>query len=487
MKIFKRVLLGVGILLILLISIVAIRTFTAKSNQVTGVKPAEKISFNDEKIKNHLSQALQFKTVSYTDASKFDYSEFEKLIKYIEQSYPNVHKSLKKELVNNYSLLYTWEGTDKSLKPIVLTAHMDVVGVEEETKDQWLHLPFSGDFADGKIWGRGARDNKCQVMSILESVEYLLENNFSPKRTIYLGFGHDEEVLGINGADKIAEVLKSRSVAPECVIDEGGAIVQKEIPGIKGKTALIGIGEKGYLTLELSVNIEGGHSSTPSKSNSIGVLSNSIYKLQKNNFPTSLIAVKPMLEYVASEMGLPFKSVSRNLWLTGGIVKNIMEANPDSNAMIRTTGVVTMFNTGFKDNVIPTYASATMNFRILPGDTVDSVIKHVKDVIDDSRVKIKTIGFSNNPMPLSSTDTASFKKIQTSIKQVFPDTISVPYFVTGGTDIKHYSGLTPNLYRFTPSFKEEDEKSHGINERIPLENYKEYISFFVHLIKNFQN
>ncbi|MCX8129411.1 MAG: M20 family peptidase [Clostridia bacterium] len=487
MSIIKKTLLIVGVVLIIFFTIIIVRTITFKSKQIKEVKPIDMIKFNDERIINHISQALKYKTISFTDATKFDYNEFDKLNEYIEQSFPNIHKNLKREIVNQHSLLYTWEGKDRTLEPIMLTAHTDVVGVEEETENDWIHSPFSGDIADGKIWGRGARDNKSQVTSILEAVEYLLGNGFTPKRTIYIALGHDEEVLGINGAAKIAELLKSRKVTLDCVIDEGGAIQDKAIPGIKEKVALIGIGEKGYLTLELSVNTKGGHSSSPVKSTSVGILSNAIVCLEKSRFSSSLIGIKPMFEFAAPEMKFPYNMIASNLWATGGIIKKIMDTSPETNASIRTTGVVTIYGGGFKDNVIPSYASATMNFRILPGDTVDSVIKHVKEIIDDSRVNTSVIGFNNNPPPVSSVETNSFKKIQASIKQVFPDTISVPYLVTGGTDSKHYSVLTPNLYRFTPSIKEKDENSHGINERIPIDNYKQYIMYYIQIIKNFQN
>ncbi len=486
MKIVKRILFALAALLLVFISVVAVRTITFKSNQTTDVKPMEKLKLSESKIVNHLSQAIRYKTVSYTDPDLFNYDEFDKLIRYIEQAFPKTHKVLKREIVNKHSLLYTWEGTDKALKPIVLIAHMDVVGVEKETEKDWIHGPFSGEVADGKIWGRGARDNKSQVMSALEAIEYLLANNFTPKRTIYIAFGHDEEVLGVNGAEKIAQLLKSRKIKPDCVIDEGGAIQKNAVPGIKGNVALIGTGEKGYLTLRLSVNAEGGHSSTPSKNTSVGILSRAIVRLDNNKFSSSLIGVKPMLEYAASYMKFPYNVMASNLWATGGIIKKVMAASPDTNAMIRTTGVVTIYSGGFKDNVIPSYASVVMNFRLLPGDTTVSVIKHVKKVINDSRVKISVTGFNNNPPPVSSVKTKSFKILQTSIKQVFPDTICVPYLVTGGTDSKHYAVLTPNLYRFTPSIKEKDEESHGINERIPIKNYKQYIAYYIQMIKNFQ-
>jgi len=484
MNILKNALkITVGIILVI-VAVILIKTFTVESKQVRTENTNLDIKLDINKASKNLSQALQFNTISYTDSDEFDYDEFSELRQFIVETYPNVKVNLKKETVNQNSLLYTWEGKNSDLKPLILCAHMDVVGVEESTLDEWKYQPFSGTIAEGKIWGRGARDNKCQVFSILESVEYLIGNGYKPERTIYLAFGHDEEVLGVNGAAKIAELLEKRGVTAECLIDEGGAIVEKSIPGVNGKVALIGTAEKGYLTLKISTSMEGGHSASPTKQTAIGSISAAIAKVEEYQFNGTLDYVRPMFEYAAAEVSFPMKAIYSNLWLTKGLLQNIMESSPDTYGSIRTTKVATVFNAGFKDNVIPQEASSLINLRLMPGETIEDTIQTITDIIDNDKIKIEKVGYSNEAPETSPTDTDSFRIIQQSLKDVFLDCISVPYFITGGTDAKHYKNITKNIYKVTPSIKEKDEDGHGVNERIPIDNYEEYIKVFIQLIKN---
>lgn len=485
MKIFNNVLKITGCIVLIILVVIVIRTLTIPSKQVKVDNANLTINLDMDKASRNLSHALQFKTISYTDPVEFDYDEFSRLRQFIDETYPKVATNLKKETVNQNSLLYTWEGTNNSeLKPLVLCAHMDVVGVEETTLDEWKYPPFSGAIAEGKIWGRGARDNKCQVFSILEAVEHLLGSGYTPARTIYLAFGHDEEVLGVNGAAKIAELLNKRGVAAECLIDEGGAIVEKSIPGVSGKVALIGTAEKGYLTLKISTSMEGGHSADPNRETAIGAISSAITKLDKHQFDGTLDYVQPMFQYAAAEASFPMKAVYSNLWLTGRIIQNIMESSPDTYSSIRTTKVATVFNAGFKDNVIPQESSALINLRLMPGDRIEDTIHTTNGIINNDNIKVETVGYYNEARKQASTDNDSFRAIQKSLKQVFPDSISVPYFISGGTDAKHYTSITKNLYNVTPSIKEKDEEGHGVNERISIDNYEEYIKVFIQLIRN---
>ncbi|MBP1761222.1 MAG: family metallo-hydrolase [Firmicutes bacterium] len=473
------------IVLSLFIAVICINILFGKDNQIGDITPTAGINLAPDQASHRLADAIKFRTISYRDPGKFDYSQFEEFHSYLKTSFPLVHQTLRLEKVNQYSLLYTWQGTDNSLKPVILAAHFDVVDIERDTLSQWQHAPFSGDISAGKIWGRGARDNKSQVMAILEAVEYMLKNGVTPKRTIILAFGHDEEVLGTNGAQKIAELLKSRNIVPECVIDEGGAVVENTIPGLKGKTALIATAEKGYLTLELSINKESCHSAEPEKQTTIGIICEAIVKLQNNPFPATLHYVEPTLSYGIANMDFPYNVVFSNLWLTGGIVEKVLLQDNASAAMLRTTIAPTIIEGGYQDNVLPASAKAIINIRLLPGESVEHAIAKVAKTIDDPNIHIKRIGFSNVAPSPSPTYSQSFIILCRTIKQIFPDTVCIPWMTTGGTDSKHYAVLTPYIYRFTPSFKEKGEISHGMDERIPIDNYMQYIEFYVNLISNF--
>ena len=188
---------------------------------------------NPDQAAENLSRAIQFKTISHQDPAEDDPTEFLGFLQFLEETYPLIHETLTKEMVSDYSLLYTWLGSDTEAKPIVLMSHIDVVPIEPGTESDWTYPPFEGRIADGFIWGRGAQDIKCSLMGIMEAVETLLAQGYKPRGTIYLAFGQDEEVGGNRGAAQIAALLKSREIEAEYVLDEGGQIVKDVLPGLE--------------------------------------------------------------------------------------------------------------------------------------------------------------------------------------------------------------------------------------------------------------
>jgi carboxypeptidase PM20D1 len=229
-----------------------------------------------------LAGSLRIQTISSEDPAAFDPRTFSALHRYLQTAFPRVHARLARETVGTHSLLYTWPGSDASLNPILLIGHLDVVPVEPGTQKQWQHDPFGGRIADGFIWGRGAIDNKSAVVGTLEAVEMLLAEDFRPVRTVYLAYGHDEEVGGAAGARQIAALLKARGVELETVLDEGGVIGDGILPGIAEPVALVGIAEKGFVTIELSTRMAGGHSSLPPRQSAVGILSAAVARLEAN-------------------------------------------------------------------------------------------------------------------------------------------------------------------------------------------------------------
>ena len=216
--------------------------------------------------------ALRFRTVSYDDRSRFDADAFESLHVYLEENFPLVHQHAERELIAGYSLLFTLPGSDDSLKPVLFAGHTDVVPVDAITLDGWTHSTFDGTIADGKVWGRGAIDDKLTVLALLEALELLLGDGFTPERTIYLAFGHDEEVGGREGAAAIVEHLAAQGVELEYMIDEGGVVTEGMIRGIDRPVAIIGVAEKGYANSRLIVEEAGGHSSQPPAQTGLGIL-----------------------------------------------------------------------------------------------------------------------------------------------------------------------------------------------------------------------
>jgi carboxypeptidase PM20D1 len=449
------------------------------------VAPAPEVAI-PEGAADRLASSLRIQTISSEDPAATDAGAFATLHQYLQVSFPQVHAQLRRETVGTHSLLYTWPGTDSSLNPILLIGHLDVVPVETGTQKKWQHDPFGGRIADGFIWGRGAIDNKSAVLGTLEAVEMLLAEGFRPARTVYLAYGHDEEVGGAAGARQIAALLKARGIELEMVLDEGGVIGDGILPGIAEAVALIGIAEKGFVTIELSTRVDGGHSSLPPRQSAVGILSAAVARLETTPMGARLEGpTRQLFDRIGPRFPTIQRAVFANLWLTAPLVLRSLEKSPSTNAMVRTTTAPTIFQAGTKDNVLPSYARAVINFRILPGDTVATVLEHVRRAIDDSRVEVRTVGhFSAEPSAVSSTDSETFQMLERTIRSVVPDAIVAPYLVVVVTDARYYSGLSRNVFRFLPLrlTSRDLERIHGIDERIGVDEYETAIRTYRQLV-----
>ncbi len=472
---------GVAILAVVLVA----RAVRTPSKQV-AVAAAAPISVDADAAAARLAGALRLRTVSNQDPAQFDGSQFRALHAYLAEHFPRVHQALQREVINDYSLLYTWKGSGDD-QPVLLLAHLDVVPVDPSTEASWVHPPFSGDIADGSVWGRGAIDDKGSALAILEATEGLLADGYQPPRTVMLAFGHDEELLGEHGAMVMADLLKQRGVAPAFVLDEGGSILEGLFPGIASPVASVGMAEKGYVSVELTVDGTGGHSSIPPRRTAVGQLAAAIDRLEARPVPSNIdAAMGRSFEYIGPEMAFPLRLVFANLWLFRPLVEWQMARAPQTDATIRTTTAPTMFHAGVKENQLPTSARAVVNFRILPGDTVESVLEHVRSTVADPEVKVSVLGRGDDPSPVSDVNAPAFAYVNRAIRATNPDVVVSPFLVLGATDARHYGGLTPNVYRFVPMRTRADDipRFHGLNERIAVENYAGMIRFYHELLGN---
>jgi carboxypeptidase PM20D1 len=353
---------------------------------------------------------------------------------------------------------------------------MDVVPVEPGTENRWTQDPFGGRIVEGFIWGRGAIDDKSAVLGALEAVEMLLADGFRPARTVYLAYGHDEEIGGIGGARQIAALLRRRGVKLEMVLDEGGVVGDGILPGVREPIALVGVAEKGFLTIELTAHVDGGHSSLPPSQSAVGIVSAAVAQLEQNPMPARLEGpTRKMFDRVSPEFPLLQRALFANLWLTRALVIRTLQKNPATNAMVRTTTAPTVFQAGTKDNVLPSQARAVINVRILPGDSIATVLQHVDRVINDNRVEIRQRGrFSAEPSRVSSSDSESFKTLERTIRSVVPDAIVAPYLVVVATDARYYTELSDNVFRFVPLrlMSRDLERMHGIDARVGSREYE---------------
>jgi carboxypeptidase PM20D1 len=450
------------------------------------VTPAPRIPLDQAALAEHLAAALRFETISSADPAAVPRPEFERFQRWLAETYPRLHARLSLERVSGLSLLYTWKGRDPTLPPLLLLAHQDVVPVE--SPERWTEPPFAGRIDGGFVWGRGAIDDKASLLSICEAVELLLARGFEPARTVLLAFGHDEEVSGTQGATQIAALLSSRDIHPWFLVDEGGVILAPGlVPGIHGPVALIGVAEKGYVTLDVVAKAEGGHSSMPPRHTAAGILAKAVLALEDHPMPASIGGVSgSTFAYLAPEMPLLGRVLFANLWLFTAPLESLLSLQPSTNAFLRTTTAVTQLSGSPKDNVLPSEAVAGVNFRVLPGDTVDLVLRRARAVVDDPRVEVRlqTPGFE--PSPVSPVDSASFALLARTIRESFPDTIVAPSLVVGATDSRHYGQVTNEIYRFQPIPMDSSDlkRPHGIDERLSMESFADVVRYQVQLLEN---
>lgn len=473
----KKLLKLIGIIILFFIVVLLFNTLRTSSKQVASA-PIEKVNIAPD-IYENLSKAIQYKTISFSEEAIPDSTAFFGFHRFLKETFPNVHETLDLEKISDYSLLYKWKGSDNSKKPIILMSHMDVVPVDEPTIDAWEAGPFDGKITATEIVGRGTLDDKGTLIGLLEAVEQLLEESFQPKRTIYLAFGHDEEVGGANGAAKIAAYLKAQGVQALMTLDEGGFLAEDLIDGVEDDVAVVNLAEKGFASFKLIIETNGGHSSAPPKENTIGILAQAIVDLENNQRPYKLVTpIDYQLEYMAPELPFMQKLALSNTWLFKKPILEKLNAH--------TTTAPTIIGGGIKNNVIPTVAEATINFRILPGETIEIVEEHIKNTISD-KIKVERVGFLTNPSPVSSIESKGYKILQQTIRDVFPSSVVIPGLVGGGTDARYFYEVSDDVYRFYPIRLDPESltRFHGINEKIRKDNYKEIVLFSYHLIKRF--
>ena len=481
----KKILAAVCLLLLVVSAVLIYRAETFfKDSQLEPATGLEPVDLETVAAIRRFSQSLTIPTVSYDDRSQFDARAFLEFHDVLETSFPLVHAQARRTVVNDYSLVYEFPGTDPSLKPVLFMGHMDVVPVEDITLDDWSYPPFSGTVTDGIVWGRGSVDDKLTVVALMEAMETLLSDGHRPMRTVYFSFGHDEEVGGKDGAGEVAAWFGQKGISFDYVMDEGGAITQGMIAGLEQPVAIIGVSEKGYVNLVLTVNAPGGHSSQPPEHTALGILARAIVRVEDNKFPARLDPVEMTFEHVGAEMPFMTRLAMANLWLFSPLVEHKMLSSKDDAAGIRTTTAATMASGSPKSNILPTRATAVINFRILPGDTVDGVRQRVAKIIDDDRVEIAA-EFGTNPSTVSPVDSRGYELIASTIRGMDDDILVTPYMVRGGTDAKYFYELSPHVYRFMMLRIDPElvKYIHGIDERVAIDAYLEAVRFNYHLLR----
>ena len=434
-----------------------------------------------------LAHLVAIPTVSDTDADRVDLADHRAFQVQLEHEFPRAHALLEREQPGDFALLYTWRGRDPSLQAVAFLAHWDVVAVGAAAERNWTHPPFSGFTDDQFIWGRGTLDDKISVVALLEAVERLAAQGFSPQRTLYLCFGGDEEVSGIRGAGTIARTLTGRGTRLAAIFDEGGVVLDGFLPAVRGPVALVGIAEKGHLNIRLSTIHGAEDESSPEKS-ARGRINRAIDRIERSPFPSRLTdPVRELLRAVAPGVPWPARLLYRMPRLFSPILLRALATGTATEHLVRTTLSITLPRDGDMRGEHRHPATADITVRTLPGDSIDSVIHRFTRLVADRSVRFEPVpgDVPGEPVFPHALSARQFALVTEAVHAVFPESLCTPYLLNASTDSKHYLGLTGNIVRFTPIRLSMSDlrRVHGIDERVSHENLARAVEFYITLMQ----
>ena len=436
----------------------------------------------DDVLTEKLRTLVRIPTVSHADPAANDPAAFDAHLEALARLFPLLHERLELTRVEHHGLLFRWAGASPD-RPVVLMAHQDVVPVDPDSP--WRHSAFDAVVADGAVWGRGTLDDKGSLVAICEAVERLLARGFVPAQDVGLSFGAAEEVSG-RCAPAAVEVLRGRGVEPWFVLDEGGAVAADAFPGVAAPLAVVGVSEKGTTNLELRTEGRGGHSSMPSRMDTTARLARAILRLERSPFPARVHApTLEMLRRVAPHAPAPLRPLVANAHRAGPLLaRALVAAGPETAAMTRTTATVTTLSGSPALNVIASTARAGVNVRVLVGDTVASVVEHVRRAVRDDSVTVAVLE-AGEPSPVSPIDDDAFRLVEACIEEVFPDAVATPYIMMGATDARFFTAICPRVYRYTPFRMSRAQRAalHSFDERLGTADLADGMRWYQRLVE----
>ena len=475
MKYVLYVVLAVVAILVILLLAAVIRTALMKTKKADYV-PNPDPKRTDEYVKK-LSEMVQYETIS--KRGEVNTEKFLGFHKVLEKLFPTVHEKLEKTEIDG-NLLFKWKGKSSD-KPILIMSHQDVV----EATGEWKYPPFSGEVAEGKVWGRGTSDTKCTVMAFLQAAEELLKEGYTPDCDVYIASSCTEEIGG-DGAPKIVDYLDKQGVRLFLVCDEGGGIIQDPMAGIKGNFAMVGVFEKGYGDVKFIARSTGGHASAPPKNTPIARLSKFVAQVDKKNpFNVEFMPeVEAMFSKLAPYAGFGLRLIFGNLWLFKPLMKKLLPMiSAQAGAMLSTTIAFTMSEGSNGYNVIPQEASICANMRFIPHQGTDNSLEVITNLAKKYNIETEVV-YRGYPSPSVDINGEAFKMVESAINECFPGVGCSPYVVTGATDARFYSKICDSCVRFAPVIygPEQMKGMHGLDENIECNTLQGAVDFYKKII-----
>lgn len=464
----------------LFFAVILLRAACFRPKKCSAVS-AEPVEFDRQAAVNALSALIRCKTISYSDPSLEDDTEFEKLIRLLPELYPKVFDVCSVERLPGRALLLRWPGKH-SESPSVMMSHYDVVPVDEE---KWDKPPFAAVIENGYLWGRGTLDTKGTFNAIFSAANHLIGQGFVPEQDMYFAFSGGEEVNG-NGAPNIVQYFIDHDIQPALVVDEGGAVVENVFPGVKAPCGMIGIAEKGMINAQYRCTSGGGHASAPKPHTPVGLVARACTRME--NHPFKMHITKPtaaMFDTLGRHSTFLYRVIFANLWCFGWVLDLLARSSGgDMNAMLRTTVAFTQMEGSTARNVIPTDAKMVSNMRLNHADTVEGALAYLRKTVNDDQIEITALE-SQEPSRISEVDCPAWDTVAAAVAETWPGCIVTPYLMVQCSDSRHYGRISDHVYRFSAMdlTTEERRTIHGNNERIRLETIGKAVEFYIRLMK----
>ena len=428
-----------------------------------------------------LSQAIQFRTISHPLGAPDRPEDFQAFLDWLPQAFPDALAAMDQTLVGGFTPIFHWAGSDPDAGAILISGHYDVVPIAGE----WSRDPWAGEIVDGYVWGRGTVDMKAGVITLMHAVDRLAATGFAPEHDIYIAITQDEEIGGRGGAAAVAQYMLDQGVEIDWTLDEGSFVLRDMIGSVSEDIAMINLAEKGYMSVRITAQADGGHSSMPQRDNAISRLASAITALQENPVPGGLSGMsEEMFETLAPHMGFVERALFANRWLFDPVIAGVLSGAPTTNAVLRTTTAPTMLAGSDTENVLPQAASVVINFRLHPRDTPDDVLAHIAAHIPDEGFVVEVLS-AREASPVADAEGAAFAHLADTARAVFGDVVVVPGLTVGGTDSSHYAVLTENSYRFLPFVATSEDVGllHAADERISVENLGLAVQYYELLLR----